>query len=123
MSEIEKITSDIDSRFKSLNSVQVSDVRVTRNEWAVIKHSVLARFKRDAEPVATSLADHSKGETGYVKFHKAVPWGTPLYTHPPMNTAERDALVARIDEALDIECSDLCSLFRDIRAHLVGGGK
>lgn len=142
-------------------------------EWRdgrrAIEQAVLSRLpKPDAEPVATSCADHSAGEIGYVKFHKRVPHGAKLYAHPPKPdtaerepiawlcktefgngvsysekfwelhpdfyqgaqekrpTAERDALVARIDywlEGKDFEYEHDTQLMCDIRANLVGGGE
>jgi hypothetical protein len=34
------------------------------------------------EPVATTAADHIKGEIGFCQFHADVPNGSKLYTHP-----------------------------------------
>ena len=101
MSEIEKITSDIDSRFKSLNSVQVSDVRLTRNEWAVIKQSVLARLpKPEADPVAWQhIYQPAMFCRSKVWVNEEPNSWRPVYTHPTMNTAEREAEIhAKLSE-------------------------
>lgn len=46
----------IDSRFKSLNSVPVRDVRMTHEEWSAIKHSLL-ESKKDLKDVLSDYQD------------------------------------------------------------------
>ena len=136
----------------------------------LIEKAVLARLKPDAEPVAYRMQyTYPNGGIYYVYagkgdvdklFSQYLTEKTPLYAHPPMNTAERDnlleqiqaysddlrteryqhevtkeklkqntaerdALVAKIDSEwlAEIIPSDLESLLLDIRAYLVGGGK
>ena len=49
--------------------------------------TVIAQLEQ-AEPVATTAADHTKNEIGYCKFHAAVSFGTKLYTAPVQPKSE-----------------------------------
>lgn len=83
---------------------------------------------KSAEPVAwLDLGKLNVGGMAYATSLKATSRQTLLYTHPPKpDTAEREALVRRIDEwilADEINEFNVAVLIDDIRVHLVGGGE
>ena len=106
-----------------LHEIWLDNGKSTKNARRAIEQAVLARLKPDAEPVAWI------DEDGLLARLKPMTKAIPLYAHPPMNTAERDALVARIGDACSIPCelgSDhekALYLLAEIRDYLVGGGK
>lgn len=100
--------------------------------FRIAERTVIARLpKPDAEPVA--WITHHDEPMLFPTYDEALSFcdddetPIPLYAHPPKpDTAERDALVRRIDALLndpwfDVTCAE-ADVFRDIRAHLVGVG-
>lgn len=72
----------------------------TVTELRVMADAIDAHLAGMGEPVATSCADHVKGETGYCTFSAKVPWGTRLFAAPSIDLAAvRDVIASHIEEA------------------------
>lgn len=72
----------------------------TVTELRVMADAIDAHLAGMGEPVATSCADHVKGETGYCTFSAKVPWGTRLFAAPSIALAAVREVIAEIRNSI-----------------------